>query len=514
MFSKVLSGGLRGIDGYVVQVEADVSDGLPGFYMVGSLASEVKEAEERVRTAMRNSGYHLSSKKITVNLSPANVRKEGTACDLPVAIAVLAAYGIILPEGLKETAFLGELGLDGRIKPVRGVLPMVLAMAEKGIRRCFLAEDNVAEGVAAACMEIIKITSLKQVSLLLNEPDQIRAEHAEAALDPETDYPVDFSEINGQRLMRRATEVAVAGGHNLLYIGPPGSGKSMMARRIPTIMPSLTREEQLEVSKVYSICGMLPEGHALIGTRPYRAPHHTISAQALTGGGLWPKPGEISLASRGVLFLDELAEFQKKTLEILRQPLEEQQVTVSRVNGSYTFPAHFMLATALNPCPCGYYPDRSRCSCTRHQVRQYLNRISRPLLDRIDICVEAAPVTYQDIRTIQKNESSETIRQRVELARRIQLERYAGNGIFTNSEMGIREIRQYCLLSEENETYLNQIFLRLGLSARGCHKILKVARTLADLEGKEQIERHHLSEAAGYRDLQERYWGKEGETNV
>ncbi len=514
MFSKVLSGGLRGIDGYVVQVEADVSDGLPGFYMVGSLASEVKEAEERVRTAMRNSGYHLSSKKITVNLSPANVRKEGTACDLPVAIAVLAAYGVILPEELKETAFLGELGLDGRIKPVRGVLPMVLAMAEKGIRRCFLAEDNVAEGVAAACMEIIQITSLKQVSLLLNDPDQIRAEHAEDALEPETDYPVDFSEINGQRLMRRATEVAVAGGHNLLYIGPPGSGKSMMARRIPTIMPSLTREEQLEVSKVYSICGMLPEGHALIGTRPYRAPHHTISAQALTGGGLWPKPGEISLASRGVLFLDELAEFQKKTLEILRQPLEEQQVTVSRVNGSYTFPAHFMLAAALNPCPCGYYPDRSRCSCTRHQVRQYLSRISRPLLDRIDICVEAAPVTYQDIRTIQKNESSETIRQRIEAARRIQLERYAGKGIFTNSEMGIREIRQYCLLSEEDENYLNQIFSRLSLSARGCHKILKVARTLADLEGKEQIERRHLSEAAGFRDLQERYWGKEGENNV
>lgn len=300
MFSKVYSGGLRGIDGYVVQVEADVSDGLPGFYMVGSLASEVKEAEERVRTAMRNSGYHLSSKKITVNLSPANVRKEGTACDLPVAIAVLAAYGIILPDGLKETAFLGELGLDGRIKPVRGVLPMVLAMAEQGIRRCFLAEDNVPEGVAAACMEIIKIKSLEEVSLFLNDPDQIKAEQEEAVAVPDNDYPVDFSEINGQKLMRRATEVAVAGGHNLLYIGPPGSGKSMMARRIPTIMPSLTREEQLEVSKVYSICGMLPEGHALVGTRPYRAPHHTISAQALTGGGLWPKPGEISLASRGV----------------------------------------------------------------------------------------------------------------------------------------------------------------------------------------------------------------------
>lgn len=511
MFSKVYSGGLRGIDGYVVQVEADVSDGLPGFYMVGSLASEVKEAEERVRTAMRNAGFHLSSKKITVNLSPANVRKEGTACDLPVAIAVLAAYGIVMAPGLKGAGFLGELGLDGRIKPVRGVLSMVLAMAKHGITRCFLPEENAAEGVAADCMEIIKIRSLQEVIELLNEPDRIQPEAANEACRPAETYGVDFAEVNGQQLMRRATEVAVAGGHNLLYIGPPGSGKSMMARRIPTIMPSLSREEQLEVSKVYSICGMLPEGHALVGTRPYRAPHHTISAQALTGGGTWPKPGEISLASRGVLFLDELPEFEKKTLEILRQPLEEHQVTVSRVNGSFTFPAHFMLAAALNPCPCGYYPDRSKCSCTEHQVRRYLGRISRPLLDRIDICVEAAPVTYRDIRTEQANESSGKIRQRIERARAMQRERFAGMGIYTNSEMGIREIRRFCGLLEEDEAFLQQIFSRLGLSARGCHKILKVARTLADLEGKEQIGRNHLREAAGYRDLQERYWGKETE---
>ena len=511
MFSKVYSGGLRGIDGYVVQVEADVSDGLPGFYMVGSLASEVKEAEERVRTALRNAGFRLSSKKITVNLSPANVRKEGTACDLPVAVAVLAAYEILEPSSLKETGFLGELGLDGSIKPVRGVLSMVLAMAESGIKRCFLAEENVAEGIAADCLDIVRIRSLQEIIELLNGTGKLRIEKDQGFCAADTNYPVDFSEVNGQRLMRRATEVAVAGGHNLLYIGPPGSGKSMMARRIPTIMPALSREEQLEVSKVYSICGMLPKDHALIGTRPYRAPHHTISAQALTGGGLWPKPGEISLASRGVLFLDELAEFEKRTLEILRQPLEEHQVTVSRVNGSFSFPAHFMLAAALNPCPCGYYPDRSKCSCTEHQVRRYLGKISRPLLDRIDICVEAAPVTYRDIRTEQVNESSEEIRIRIEAARKIQSERYAGSGIYTNSEMGIRQIRKFCNLKEEDEAFLQQIFSRLGLSARGCHKILKVARTLADLDGKEQIERAHLREAAGYRDLQERYWGKEGE---
>lgn len=511
MFSKVYSGGLHGIDGYVVQVEADVSDGLPGFYMVGSLASEVKEAEERVRTAMRNAGFHLSSKKITVNLSPANVRKEGTACDLPVAIAVLAAYGVVMPQILKESAFLGELGLDGKIKPVRGVLSMVLAMAKNGLTRCFLSEENAAEGVAADCMDIIKIRSLQELIDLLNEPDRIHAEAESASGRPKESYGVDFSEVNGQKLMRRATEVAVAGGHNLLYIGPPGSGKSMMARRIPTIMPALSREEQLEVSKVYSICGMLPENHALIGTRPYRAPHHTISAQALTGGGIWPKPGEISLASRGVLFLDELPEFEKKTLEILRQPLEEHQVTVSRVNGSFTFPAHFMLAAALNPCPCGYYPDRSKCNCTEHQIRRYLGRISGPLLDRIDICVEAAPVTYHDIRTEQVNESSEEIRGRIEQARALQRERYRERGIFTNSEMGIREIRSFCGLQKEDEAFFQKIFTGLGLSARGCHKILKVARTLADLEGKEQIERSHLLEAAGYRDLQERYWGKETE---
>ena len=509
LFSKVYSGGLRGIDGYVVQVEADVSDGLPGFFMVGSLASEVKEAEERVRTAMRNSGFHLSPKKITVNLSPANVRKEGTACDLPVAIAVLAAYGIIMPPGLKGAGFLGELGLDGKIKPVRGVLSMVLAMAKHGLTRCFLPEENAAEGVAADCMEIIKIRNLQEVAGLLNEPEKICAEGAADTSMPDTAYRVDFSEVNGQKLMRRATEVAVAGGHNLLYIGPPGSGKSMMARRIPTIMPALSREEQLEVSKVYSICGMLPEGHALVGTRPYRAPHHTISAQALTGGGIWPKPGEISLASRGVLFLDELPEFEKKTLEILRQPLEEHCVSIARVNGSFTFPAHFMLAAALNPCPCGYYPDRSKCSCTEHQVKRYLGRVSRPLLDRIDICVEAAPVTYRDIRTDQKNESSADIRTRIEQARALQRERYAGSGIYTNSEMGIREIRRFCALREEEEQFFQQIFTRLGLSARGCHKILKVARTLADLDGEEQIGRTHLREAAGYRDLQERYWGKE-----
>lgn len=510
MFSKVYSGGLKGIEGYVVQVEADVSDGLPGFHMVGYLSSEVKEAEERVRSAMKNSGFRLPPAKITVNLSPANVRKEGTAYDLPVAVAVLASCGVVEPGVLKDSAFLGELGLDGRIKPVLGVLPMVIGMSGNGIRRCFLTEENVREGLAVDGISIVKVHDLKELVEYLNNPVLIREEEPLAEEDDEeASYPVDFNEVNGQKLVRRATEVAVAGRHNLLYIGPPGSGKSMMAQRIPGIMPQLSKKEQLEVSKIYSVCGMLPPGKALMKLRPYRSPHHTISAQAMTGGGRSPKPGEISLASRGVLFLDELPEFQRKTLEILRQPMEEKKVTVARVNGTCEFPANFMLVAAMNPCPCGFYPNRERCFCTDVQVRRYLGRISRPLLDRIDICVEAAPVTYREIAQRGENESSERIRERIERARDIQKKRFEGERILFNSEMGIRQIRRYCRLSKEDDIFLQDVFAKLHLSARGCHKILKVARTIADLDGAVQISRDHLIEAVSYWEAEERYWGKE-----
>lgn len=512
MFSKVNSGGLHGIDGYIVQVEADVSTGLPGFHMVGYLASEVKEAEERVRTAIRNSGFQLPVMKVTVNLSPADVRKEGTAYDLPVAVSVLSSYGVIDSCELEHSAFVGELGLDGQIKPVHGVLSIVLAMKEAGIRRCFLAEENVSEGLAIGDIRIVGVRSLTEVANLLNHPDQIRERNLDRGKLAE-DFSVlkdsvDFTEVSGQQLLRRGTEIAVAGRHNLLYIGPPGSGKSMVARRIPTIMPVLSREEQLEISRVYSICGLLPAGKPLLQTRPFRAPHHTISPQALTGGGMVPKPGEISLASRGVLFLDEFPEFQKKTLEILRQPMEDHQVTVSRVHGSYAFPAHFMLVAAMNPCPCGYYPNRDRCTCTGQQVKNYLNKISGPLLDRIDICVEAAPITYQEIRGNHKNESSEAIRLRVEKAREIQKKRFARKNIFFNSEMGNAEIKRYCKLEKADEEFMEHIFEKMNLSARGCNKILKVARTIADLAGEEQIQREHLGEAIGYRDLEDKYWGK------
>ncbi|MCD8123178.1 MAG: YifB family Mg chelatase-like AAA ATPase [Clostridiales bacterium] len=509
MFSKTYSGGILGIEGYLVRAEADVSDGLPQFRMVGYLSSEVKEAEERVRTAIRNSGFRLPPKRVTVNLSPADIRKEGTCCDLAVAVAVLASHGVVDPQLPGKSGFLGELSLDGRIRAVHGVLPMVIAMRDAGLRYCFLPEENVCEGLAVEGIGIVKVSDLAALVTVLNHPGELPLEPPEKILSAEEEpvYPVDFADVSGQRLVLRATEIAAAGMHNLLYIGPPGSGKSMIARRIPTILPEMSGEEQLEVSKVYSICGMLPPDRAWMRTRPFRAPHHTVSAQAMTGGGRRPKPGEISLASRGVLFLDELPEFQKHTLEILRQPLEDHRVIVARVHGTFSFPAHFMLAAAMNPCPCGYFPDRNRCSCTISQVRNYLGKISRPLLDRIDICVEAAPVTYQDLRGGAENETSAEIRARVERCRRVQQRRFAESGIYFNGEMGSREIAVYCRLGEAEHTFLDQVYRKLGLSARGCHKILKVARTIADMAGSEEIRKEHLSEAVGYRDLEERYWG-------
>lgn len=512
MFSKVYSGGLQGIDGYLVQVEADVGNGLPGFHMVGYLASEVREAEDRVRTALKNSGFALSPRKVTINLSPADIRKDGNAFDLPVAVAVLAAYEMIEAEVLKDMAFIGELGLDGKLKPVRGVLSMVSALRDHGKKWCFLPEANRPEGTAVGKIRVIGVENLRQLVGLLNKKQEIERQRPSLLpSQPEEDsvYPVDFSEINGQGLVRRATEVAVAGRHNILYIGPPGSGKSMVAQRIPTIMPSLSQEEQLEISKIYSVCGMIPPGKALLSKRPFRSPHHTISPQAMAGGGRSPKPGEISLASRGVLFLDEFPEFRREALEILRQPLEERKVTISRVSGSCTFPANVLVVAAMNPCPCGFYPDRNRCSCNQEQVRRYLGRISRPLLERMDICVETAPVSYQDIRGREgENEPSACIRERVEQAGEIQRRRFAGSGIFFNSEMGNRQVEQYCALDKEEDELLGRTFHEKRLSARGYHKILKVARTIADLDGKEKIEKAHLCEAIAYRDLEEKYWGK------
>lgn len=520
MFCKIFSAGIWGIDGFLVSVEADIRDGLPGFTMTGNLSQETREASERVRTALKNAGFSFPAKKVTVNLAPADIRKDGAGYDLAIAAAVLGAY---LPgqDGGKEkrggkgreewerfwenSLVVGEVGLDGRVKAVRGVLSLVLAAREKGVVRCFLPEENVLEGELVEGMEIIPVTSLGQFWEMIWEREEGRLGKRERicgrSVETEEAYDVDFSELNGQVLLRRATEIAVAGRHNLLYIGSAGTGKTMAAKRIPTIMPPLGREESLEISKIYSICGMLPPDMPLITRRPFRSPHHTITASALAGGGSVPRPGEISLASGGVLFLDELPEFSGKVIEILRQPLEEKKVTVSRVHGSCTFPAKLMLVAAMNPCPCGYYPDRSRCRCSQWQVRRYIGKISRPILDRIDITVEASPVAYEEFRKKEKNESSEEIRKRVIIAQEIQQQR----GMF-NGEMGAKEVERYCALGDEEEGYLQQIYQKMGLSARGCHKILKVARTIADLEGKGEIEKIHLSEAVGYRSLEEKYW--------
>ena len=511
MYSSIGSIAVNGMNGYLVKVETDVSPGFPEFSMVGFLSSEVKEARERVRTALRNAGFSLPPKKVTVNLAPADVRKEGTAYDLALAVSLLTAYEILPSNRTEDIIFIGELALNGDLRPVHGVLPRVCKAAEEGYGRCFVPYENRREAAVVEGIRTIGIHDLREAVHLLIHPEEQTFEDCpvtellEGAAEA---YGLDFSEVNGQYSVKRASEAAAAGMHNLLLIGSPGSGKSMISRRIPTILPGMTWEECLAVSKVYSIAGLLNEARPLIVTRPFRAPHHTISTAALVGGGRIPRPGEISLADRGVLFLDELPEFRQNTLEVLRQPMEDRFVAIARVGGSCNFPADTMVVAAMNPCKCGYWPDRSRCSCSLSEVRKYLSRISRPLLDRMDLCVEAPPVEYSDIRNGEtKGESSGEIRKRVEKARKIQLERFREDSIFFNSQMQPKHLKKYCPLGEREERTMKQIFEIKRLSARAYHRMLKVARTLADLAGEETIREEHLVEAAEYRSLEEKYWG-------
>lgn len=509
MFCKVNSVGLQGLEGYSVSVEVDVGDGLPGVTMVGVLSSEVKEAQDRVRTALKNSGYHFRPRKVTINLSPADVRKGGTGFDLPIAVGMLCAHGILAAKDLEDAVLLGELGLNGELKPIRGILSLVSQAREEGWKRCFLPRENLEEGRAIEGIRIIGVESLRQMAEFMKDLEK-SADLEQGAMPEETEeaelYHMDYSQVQGQMLMKRATEVAVAGYHNLLYIGPAGTGKTMIAERIPTIMPSCTPQERLEISKVYSICGLLPGRGKLLGRRPFRHPHHSVTAAALTGGGRNPVPGEMSLASGGVLFLDELPEFSKHVIEMLRQPLESRKVILSRVSGRYEFPADFMLVAAMNPCECGYYPDRNRCRCTTHQVRGYLGKISKPILDRIDICVEAAPVSFEELKSRVPQETSSSIRKRVETARQIQTERFKGTGISFNSEMKEDHINSYCQLKKSDEQFFRKVYQNMNLSARAYGRILKVSRTIADLEGREHIDHEHLCEAIGYRGLEEKYW--------
>lgn len=514
--SSVQSAAIFGLKVEIVNVEADVGNGLPAFHMVGYLSSEVKEAGERVRTAIRNSGLELPAKKIVVNLAPATMKKRGAAFDLPIAVSILASLGKIDTKKLQSMLIAGELSLNGTVRRVSGILPMVLAAREAGIRCCMIPEINVREGALVDGIDIIGVESLREVYRYLTGEKEIKkglktVKNIGFKQKCNEAEELDYRDICGQKAVKRAAEIAVAGGHNLLMVGPPGSGKSMIAKRIPTIFPPMTLEESIEITKIYSILGKVNEEEPLIRKRPFRSVHHTVTKTSLVGGGVVPSPGEISLAHGGVLFLDELLEFQKTVLEVLRQPLEERKIWITRAQGACLFPANFMLVAAMNPCPCGAFPDQS-CTCTPGQIQHYLGKLSQPFLDRIDICVEAPRVEYEALKldevNQQEEESSADIRERVCRARVIQNRRYEGVETRFNAMMSVSELQKFCTLEKEEEKLMKQAFARLGLTARSYHKILKVARTIADLEGQEQIQMIHLTEAIGYRTLDKKDMGR------